>query len=150
MITRSIRPELARRIVWEADIITAQFPGRFRLVGTERGGPAWDGFLPAEGREFPVTISYPAAYPAVPPQLETKEPLAAGCPHLLSHQGDRSVLCWIAPGARSPQRRWQPQRHTAATVLRAAQRWFLAYLVWQAIGEWPVADAFALNERGGP
>jgi hypothetical protein len=150
MISRFIRPELARRIVWEADIITAQFPGRFRLVRDERDNPAWDGFIAAEDREFPVTVSYPPAYPAVPPQVQTAAPLPVGCPHLLNRRAGRSVLCWLAPGARSPGRRWQPQRHTAATVLRAAQRRFVAYLVWQAVGQWPVADAFALDERAAP
>jgi hypothetical protein len=150
MVTRSLRPELARRLVWEAEVITAQFPGRFRLVRDEHDQAAWDGLVPAEDREFPVLVSYPAAYPAVPPRLATTAALAAGCPHVLERWGERSVLCWLAPGARSPRRRWQPQRHTAATVLRAAQRWFVAYLVWRTLGAWPVADAFSLDERGGP
>jgi hypothetical protein len=44
-----------------------------------------------------------------------------------------------------PRRRWDPQRHTAATVLRAAQRWGLAFLVWRALGIWPVADAWEVR-----
>ena len=150
MTPRPIRPELARRLVWEADIVAAQFPGRFRLIRDGNGRPAWDGYVPVEGREFPATVVYPDAYPASPPQLETTMALPPYCPHLLNRWADRPSLCWVAPGAQLTHRRWQPQRHTAATVLRAAQRWFLAFLVWQALGEWPVADAFALDERGGP
>jgi hypothetical protein len=78
----------------------------------------------------------------VPPTLETTLPLPPGCPHVLARVGNRSKLCWIAPNAHGPRRRWDPQRHTAATVMRAAQRWGLALLVWQATGTWPVPDAF--------
>lgn len=141
-MTVSIRPELARRIVWEAEAVQAKFPGRFQLVLDAQGRPAWQGQVPAEGREFPVIVTYPAAYPAVPPTLETALSLPAHCPHLLGHAGGRARLCWIGPLAQAEHRRWNPQRHTAATVLRAAQRWCLAFLVWQTLGQWPVADAW--------
>jgi hypothetical protein len=138
----SLRPELARRIVWEAEAVRAKFPGRFRLVPDAHGQLAWQGTVPVEGRDFPVLVTYPPAYPAVPPRLETTLDLPAGCPHVLGRDRDRTTLCWIATQARGRRRRWDPQRHTAATVLRAAQRWGLALLVWQALGVWPVADAW--------
>jgi hypothetical protein len=139
----AVRPELARRIVWEADAVRARFPGRFRLVIDSAGRPAWVGSVPIEGREFPVAVTYPPAYPGVPPTLEALIDLPAGCPHLLMRNSGRAKLCWIASNfAGSTRRRWDPQRHTAATALRASQRWGLAFLVWQAVGAWPVPDAF--------
>lgn len=137
-----LRPELARRLVWEAEAVQTKFPGRFRLRREPTGELAWHGTVPVEGRNVPVVVAYPAAYPAQPPTLETTVALPAHCPHLLGRRGDRARLCWIAPFGRAAHRRWDPQRHTAATVLRAAQRWFLAFLVWQALGRWPVADAW--------
>jgi hypothetical protein len=137
-----VRPELARRIVWEAQAVQSRFPGRFRLTTDATGRLAWEGCILAEGRAFPVLVTYSDAYPGVPPILETTFALPAGCPHQLGRRNGRVSLCWIAPFARAQHRRWDPQRHTAATVLRAAQRWFLAFLVWQALGKWPVADAF--------
>jgi hypothetical protein len=135
-----IRPELARRILWETRAVHDKFPGRFRLT-TTAGLVAWEGCVPVEGQEFPVRVSYPACYPAQPPLLETTLPLPPHCPHVLRRRGTHAVLCWIAVGAAHPRRRWDPQRHTAATVLRAAQRWGLALLVWQTLGVWPIADA---------
>lgn len=137
-----IRPELARRIVWEAEAVDAKFPRRFQLTLDENEQPAWHGSVPVEGRDFPVVVTYPAAYPAVPPRLETDFPLPCNCPHVLGRREGRATLCWIAPQARLEHRRWDPGRHTAATVLRAAQRWFLALLVWEALGRWPVRDAW--------
>jgi hypothetical protein len=144
-VSTSLRPELARRLVWEAEAVRTKFPGRFRLILGPSGTPAWVGSVLVEGRNFPVIVTYPPAYPAQPPLLETTLELPAGCPHVLSRRGDRSLLCWIAPHALSRRRRWDPQRHTAATVLRAAQRWGLALMVWQALGIWPVADAWEVR-----
>jgi len=141
MVSCSIRPELARRIVWEAVAVHAKFPGRFRLTIAADGACTWSGSVPVEGRAFPVRVTYPAAYPAVPPSLETTLVLPVHCPHVLGRHDGRTRLCWIAPAARLVRRRWDPSRHTAATVLRAAQRWGLAFLVWQQLGVWPVADA---------
>jgi hypothetical protein len=139
----AVRPELARRIVWEADAVRARFPGRFRLVLDPGGLPAWLGAVPVEGRGFPVAVGYPPAYPAVPPVLETLLDLPPGCPHVMSRSPGRSRLCWLAGNAEGPsRRRWDPQQHTAATAMRAAQRWGLAFLVWQAVGAWPVPDAW--------
>ena len=140
-----MRPELAQRIVWEAQAVRAKFPGRFGLTTDRIGRPAWRGSVPAEGREFPVTVSYPAAYPGLPPIVKTPVALPADCPHLLDRSGEEATLCWIAPNARLRRRRWDPQRHTAATALRAAQRWFLAFLVWKTLDVWPVADAWDLE-----
>jgi hypothetical protein len=137
-----LRPDLARRLVWEAEAVRACFGRSVRLVRDDRGRPCWQGTVPVEGQAFPVIVTYPAAYPAEPPYLETTLPLPAHCPHVLSRERGRTELCWLAPRARSPRRRWDPQRHTAATALRAAQRWGLALLVWQTLGAWPVADAF--------
>jgi hypothetical protein len=138
----SVRPELTHRIVWEAEAVRGRFPDRFQFLFDDAGRPTWQGSVPIEGRDFPVIVTYPAVYPAVPPTLETTLVLPWGCPHILTRDGGRCRLCWIAPNGRSPRRRWDPQRHTAATVLRAAQRWGLALLVWQATGVWPVPDAF--------
>ncbi len=138
----AIRPELARRIIWEAEAVKAKFPGRFSLAMLDQGLPCWEGTVPVEGRAFPVRVTYPAAYPGLPPALETTFPLPAACPHVLGRTADRASLCWIASNAYAVRRRWDPQCHTAATVMRAAQRWFLAYLVWDVLGKWPVADAW--------
>lgn len=112
-----IRPELARRILWEAEAVEAKFPGRFRLMLDAQGRPAWTGSVPVEGQPARVIVTYPAAYPAVPPILETTESLPPNCPHLLGRAGARGQLCWIMPGAAAQHRRWDPQRHTAATVM---------------------------------
>jgi hypothetical protein len=141
----NLRPGLARRLVWEIEAVHACFGTALRLIRDERGRPCWQGAVPIEGQAFPV-VTYPLAYPAEPPRLETTLPLPATCPHVLGREGERSVLCWLNPRARSPRRRWDPQRHTAATVLRAAQRWGLAFLVWQTLGVWPVADAFEVPQ----
>jgi hypothetical protein len=141
-----IRQELARRVVWESVAVSAKYPGRFHLELDQNARPAWHGAIPVEGRDVPVIVTYPAAYPAQPPTLETTAALAPGCPHVLGHNGDRAILCWFSPRARSPRRSWQPQRHTAATVMRSAQRWFLAFLVWQTLGEWPVPDAWDVED----
>jgi hypothetical protein len=140
-----IRPELARRLLWEAEAVRAKFPGRFRLVLEPSGWPAWVGSVPVEGRDFPVIVGYPPAYPAQPPLLQTTLDLPPNCPHLLRRTSGRASLCWLAANAASRHRRWDPQRHTAATVLRAAQRWGLAFLVWQALNTWPVADAWEMQ-----
>jgi hypothetical protein len=139
-----IRPELTRRLVWEAEAVRTKFPGRFRLLLEPTECPAWVGSVPVEGRDFPVVVTYPPAYPAQPPLLETTAELPPATPHVLGRVGGRARLCWIAPNAVG-RRRWDPQRHTAATVLRAAQRWGLALLVWQALGVWPVADAWEVE-----
>jgi hypothetical protein len=141
----SLRPELARRLVWEARAVAIKFPGRFRLIREPSGAPAWVGSVPVEDRDFPVVVTYPAAYPAQPLLLETTLDLPASCPHVLGRSGGRSRLCWIAPHALSRRRRWDPQRHSAATVLRAAQHWGLALMVWQMLGTWPVADAWEVR-----
>ncbi len=140
-----VRPELARRIVWESAAVQAKFPGRFRLTPQPSGLLAWVGSVPVEGRDFPVVVTYPAGYPAQPPRLETTAQLPADTPHILGCCDGRATLCWIAPNSSIRRRRWDPQRHTAATVLRAAQRWGLAFLVWQALGSWPVADAWEVE-----
>ena len=137
-----IRPELARRIVREAAAVQAKFPNRFALKLDQRGRPVWEGNVPVEGQEIPITVTYPAGYPGMPPILQTKLFLPVGCPHLLERDGRAATLCWIAPATQRRRARWDPQRHTAATVMRAAQRWFLACLVWQATRIWPVADAW--------
>lgn len=137
-----LRPELVRRIVWEASVVDAKYPHRFQLRRTDDGRLFWDGGVPVERSDFPVTVRYPAAYPGQAPVLETTLALPLDCPHVLARSGAVATLCWISPAARDDRRRWDPQRHTAATVMRAAQRWFLAYLVWQVRRKWPVRDAW--------
>jgi hypothetical protein len=144
-VSSFIRPELSRRLVWEAEAVRARFPGRFRLVLEPSGAPAWVGSVPVEGRDFPVVVTYPAAYPAQPPLLETTADLPPHCPHVLGRGAGRARLCWVAANAPGRRRRWDQQRHTAATVLRAAQRWGLAFLVWRALGIWPVPDAWEVR-----
>jgi len=51
-----VRPELARRVLWEADAVADRFPCRFRLVLTESALLAWDGAVPVEGGDFPVRV----------------------------------------------------------------------------------------------
>jgi hypothetical protein len=137
-----VPPDLAQRIVWEAAAVRRHFPGRFRLILEPSGLPAWHGTVPVEGEDFPIILTYPATYPAMFPLLETTYPLPSACPHVLGRNGPRSVLCWIAPDGNSKRRRWDPQTHTAATVMGAGQRWALAFRVWQTLGIWPVPDAF--------
>ncbi|MDA1052989.1 MAG: hypothetical protein O3C40_21255 [Planctomycetota bacterium] len=135
-------PELLMRIVWEAAAVKQQFPGCMTLVDDGAGSPRWCGAIPVEGTAYPVTCSYPLAYPAVPPTLATAIDLPAGCPHVLGPSEAGHVMCWITPRATGERRRWDPLRHTAATALGAAQRWFLALLVFRVKGVWPVDDAF--------
>jgi hypothetical protein len=142
VLTFPNRFDLVRRVVWEASAVQAAFPRRFRLVMDDQGALAWEGAVPVEGRDFPVIISYPLAYPAQPPRLETTAELSPRSPHVLGRVDHRTQLCWLAPKAAAPHRRWQPARHTAATAMHAAQRWALAYLVWQSLGTWPVPDAW--------
>src|SRR5262249_45016180 len=97
MPVSSLRPELARRIVWEAEAVHAKYPGRFQLTRGVDGLLAWEGTVPVEGRDFPVVVTYPAAYPGVPPLLETTAAVPRGCPHVLGRRGNRASLCWIAP-----------------------------------------------------
>jgi len=137
----NLRPELARRIVWEAEAVRAKFPGCCKLRLDAAGMPSWEGTVPVEGRPFPVVVTYPPNYPAVPPTLETTADVPHGCPHVLGRSNGRVCLCWIAPNDHRPRSRWDPRRHTAATVLRAAQRWGIALLVWATLGTWPVPDA---------
>lgn len=139
---------LMRRIVCEAEAIEQSFPGRFRLVITPQGLPAWTGDAPIEGQDVPIEVIYPSDYPASPPIITTKFVPPMNCPHVLERGEDRTRICWIGGNPRSPRRRWQPNRHTAATAIRSAQRWFLAYLVWKSIRIWPIADAFELDETG--
>jgi hypothetical protein len=129
-----LRPELARRIVYEAEAVCAKFPGRFQLCLGLSGQPEWRGCVPVEGRECPISVAYPTVYPAVPPALRTNVLIPPGCPHVLGRS--------CAPNTDNARRRWNPNVHTAATVMRAAQRWFLAFLVWGALGSWPVPDAW--------
>jgi len=137
-----LRPELAKRIVWEAHAVELKFPGRFCLKRNGQGPLRWSGCVPVEGHDVPISVTYPDSYPASPPILRTTVSLPEHCPHLLGRSGSETTICWIAVGARDQRRRWDPQVHTAATVMRAAQRWFLAYLVWSTLGKWPVPDAW--------
>lgn len=140
-----LRPELVRRILWEKPAVEAKFPGRFRLMVGSRGLPAWDGSVPVEGRDYPLRVTYPGAYPGLPPVLTTTLGLPPNCPHIWNRFGSESTICWLAPDASDPRRRWDPQRHTAATAMHAAQRWFQALLVWITLGVWPVPDAYDMD-----
>ena len=144
-MAEAINHQLARRIVHESVIVAADFPGRFQLSLLPNGRTAWLGSVPIEAAEFPVRLIYPPAYPAVPPVLATSLPLPSGCPHTLGRDGEWSMLCWLAPETGRMRGRWDPTRHTAATALRAAQRWGLAYRVWQVTQIWPVPDAWEIR-----
>ena len=147
MSTVQLRPDLVRRLVWESEAVRARFGKDLRLRIDVHGRPCWQGAVRVDGQAFPVVVTYPDAYPAEPPRLETTLPLPANCPHVLGRRPGRAALCWMTPRPRSARQRWDPQRHTAATVLRAAQRWGLALLVWQTLGVWPVADALEMPWR---
>jgi hypothetical protein len=90
-------PELARRIVLEAEAVQTCFPGRFRLLREGDGQLACYGTVPVEGRDFTAFVRYPAAYPVVPSTLETSRLLPPGCSHVLERGPRGSRLCWIAP-----------------------------------------------------
>lgn len=75
-------PELLMRIVWESAALKQQFPGCMTLINDGAGSLRWLGAIPVEGTTYPVTCSYPLAYPAIPPTLATAIDLPAGCPHM--------------------------------------------------------------------
>src|SRR4051812_46799345 len=62
-----LRPELVRRITWEAGIVERKFPGRFRLRRSLETRLVWEGTVPVEGRDVPVLVKYPESYPGQPP-----------------------------------------------------------------------------------
>src|SRR5262249_10944712 len=95
----SLRPELARRLLWEAEAVRTKFAGRFGLVLEPSGRPAWVGSVPVEGRDFPVIVTYPLSYPGQPPVLETALALPPGTPHVLGRDRGRVQLCWLVPYA---------------------------------------------------
>lgn len=140
-----LRPELARRVVREASAVEAKFPRRFKLKMDKARRPLWQGTVPVEGNDIAVSVTYPTGYPGVPPILTTPLSLPADCPHLLARNSREATLCWVAPGNKRRRARWNPQLHTAATAMRASQRWFLAFLVWQATRNWPVPDAWDVD-----
>ncbi len=102
----------------------------------------WEHVVRIEGNEFPIRIDYPDDYPATPPEIVIGTGMPSGTPHLLG--GNR--ICWFYPGETKRNRNiWDPSRDTAAMCVGVAQRWFLAFLVWQVTGEWPVPDAYGDN-----
>ena len=117
-----LRPELARRIVWEAAAVRAKFPGASGSCSIPGGGP-------------PGTAVSRSRAPTSPSSSATRLPTRrcrrgwrrrpncrSAARTCWSAGPARAVLCWIGPASHRARRRWDPQRHTAATVLRAAQR----------------------------
>ena len=102
----------------------------------------WEVPIRVEGNTFQVRILYPENYPACPPEIIIDSPLPAGTPHLLT--GRR--MCWFFPGeTQRNQNKWSPAEDTAALAVGVAYRWFLAFLVWNTTGQWPVPDAVRLG-----
>ncbi len=139
-----IDPALMRRIVVESAIVARDYPDRFRLILTLENLPAWSGDAPVEGQNAPIAVVYPLTYPADPPVVRIGVNIPRNCPHILERKNDYAVICWIGGRFVDPRRRWKPHVHTAATAIRAAQRWLLAFLAWREIGDWPVPDAFEI------
>lgn len=145
MTQSNVTPEqlFQKRILQEAAVMRELFGSQFRL---RRSGERWQwvGEAMAEGQRVPVVVLLSPHHPFLPPELMVGVEVPAGCPHVLGRTADGLVrICWIDPGAWSgSRRRWDPARHTAATVVLAAQRWVIAMLVWRATGDWPVADAW--------
>lgn len=106
----------------------------------------WELDLLAEGsNRLPISIIYPPAYPARPPDIVVRTDLPADTPHLLP--GNR--VCWYYPGeGKRNQNIWCPDKDTAAMCVGVAQRWFYAFLVWLSTGKarWPVPDALSVGE----
>ena len=99
----------------------------------------WEHTINVEGNRLPIRIEYPSSYPSAPPDIviATALPKKPG-QHMLS--GNR--MCWIYPNeTRRNKNKWNPSRDTAAMCVSASIQWFLAYLVWQTTGDWPVPDA---------
>lgn len=145
---KDIHPQLKRRLIQEFAIVRERFGGSFRLLGglgqtTTCPDLRLEGECPIEGQKVLVRICYPDLYPLAPPELWLQLDVDPGCPHLLAREGKWIKICWIAGNyGNSIRRRWDPNRHTAATAILAAQRWMAAMLVWQQCANWPVADAW--------
>lgn len=147
-LNRSVHPQLKRRLIQELTIVRERFGDSFRLqrpVGQSDNCVELrlEGECPIEGQRVLVRVCYPAIYPLVPPELWLQLVVDPRCPHLLAREGLWLKICWLDGNyGNSPRRRWDPNRHTAATAILAAQRWMAAMLVWQQCGNWPVADAW--------
>ena len=103
----------------------------------------WELDLRAEGgNQLPISIEYPADYPASPPGIRIRAQMPPGTPHMLGN----SWMCWFYPKENKRNRNiWSPSHDTAAMCVGVAQRWFYAFLVWLSTGVWPVPDAVPAN-----
>jgi ubiquitin-protein ligase len=125
----------SRRLVQEVRAVKERWGGRAVLRDDGRR-TWWEVELLAEGNRLPVRVEYPDNYPASPPRVVPLKALPPNTPHRI--EGN---LCWYYQGSRRSRNRWDPGRDSAAVVIGAAHRWFLAFLVWTTTGTWPVGDA---------
>ena len=98
----------------------------------------WEVPIKVEGNTFDIEICYLENYPASPPEIFIKTRLPKNTPHLYPGR----EMCWIYPDeTRRNRNKWSPAHDTAALAVGVALRWFLAYMVFNATGQWPVPDA---------
>lgn len=124
-----------RRLVQEVRAVKERWGDR-AVLRDDGSRTWWEVDLVAEGNRLPVRVEYPDNYPASPPKVLPLAALPANTPHRIGEN-----LCWYYQGSRRSRNRWDPGRDSAAVVIGAAHRWFLAFLVWMTTGAWPVADA---------
>ena len=127
-----------KRLVLEHQAMLERWP-RARWCRNAAGTDFWWEFtIKGEAGDMRIKVEYPSNYPAAPPTIQVLDSLPSGVPHLLGGQH----LCWIYPGEkRRSTNMWKPSQDTAATAIAAACRWYYAFVVWLALGEWPVPDA---------
>ncbi len=128
-----------KRFVLEHAAMRERWGDRPRLRSdSSRTRVWWEYELRLEGNLLLIKIEYPSDYPASPPDVVIETSLPSGTPHVLP--GNR--MCWYYPGETARNRNiWSPSKDTAAVAVGAAYRWFLAFLAWRTLGEWPVPDA---------
>jgi len=127
-----------KRLVLEHKVMQERWGNRPRwCCNKKRTKFWWEYDVRLEGRALPIKIEYPSDYPASPPTIVPLVKLPSGTEHMIGNR-----LCWYYPGERKrTKNKWSPAKDTAALAIGVAHRWFLAFLVWEATGEWPVKDA---------
>lgn len=80
------------------------------------------------GRIYTLDVTFPEAYPNLPPDFWIRMPrLRQGAPHTY---GD-GRLCLMHPA------QWNPGAHTLTYAIARAAKWLNKYEVWQATRRWP-------------
>jgi len=118
-------PRWRHRLVAEHTLMADRFP-EFRLIRSGTGQLMWIGALrPMRGREYVVSLTYPARYPYQEPKLRVERPrLRAGAPHTYMDES----LC-VHRSA------WDPHRSTAVSEVPLIAAWLVAYENWLRTGE---------------